>query len=152
MIALEVLNEIADAVGWPQLDSIESPDQTPEERKMVRALNRVLRALVGMDDWPMLRKEGNALFGIGEWDKASRKYLAAAKVFENSRLEGERLEEVDAKARIPAYLNLAVLLEKGQRQSEALGLLRRALAQNPEETLAEKLRTAIAALEKLVEK
>lgn len=59
IIALNVLNEIADAAGWPQLDSIESPDQTPEERKIVRALNRVLRAMVGLNDWPMLRTEGS---------------------------------------------------------------------------------------------
>ena len=61
ILALEVLNQIADAVGWPQLDSIESPDLAPEERKLLRAFNRTIRVLVGINDWEMLRTQSSIM-------------------------------------------------------------------------------------------
>jgi hypothetical protein len=78
VLALEVLNQIADAAGWPQLESIESPDLTPEERKLVRALNRVLRSMVGINDWPMLRAEGSIITVPSEKsDSDSSEYVTA---------------------------------------------------------------------------
>jgi tetratricopeptide (TPR) repeat protein len=53
---------------------------------------------------------------------------------------------------VPAYLNLAVLLEKGNRYGEALDILRRALDQEPEAMQAEQIQSAVDALEKVAEK
>lgn len=57
-LGLELLNEIADRLGWDQIDSIEGQVLSSEERKLVRLLNRVLQTLEGTDDWPLLRKDG----------------------------------------------------------------------------------------------
>ena len=55
---LDLLNEISDRLGWLQIDSIEGQTLSDEERKLLRLLNRVLQTLEGVDDWPMLRKDG----------------------------------------------------------------------------------------------
>jgi hypothetical protein len=55
---LDLLNEIADRIGWRQIDSIEGQVLPNETRKLLRLLNRVLQTLEGVDDWPMLRKDG----------------------------------------------------------------------------------------------
>jgi hypothetical protein len=55
---LDLLNEIADRLGWRQITSIEGQTLSNEERKLLRLLNRVLQTLEGVDDWPMLRKDG----------------------------------------------------------------------------------------------
>lgn len=57
-LALSVLNDVADALGYPQLTTIEGT-LDPQHRKLLRALNRVIRTLSAMDDWYFLRREGN---------------------------------------------------------------------------------------------
>jgi hypothetical protein len=64
-LALDILNEIADRLGWEQIDSIEKATLPNESRKLLRLLNRVLATLTGLDDWPMLRAEGSIqLIGV----------------------------------------------------------------------------------------
>ncbi|MEE9180776.1 MAG: tetratricopeptide repeat protein, partial [Vicinamibacteria bacterium] len=48
---------------------------------------------------------------------------------------------------VPAYLNLAALLEKEGRSEEAVEQLRLALAHSSEASQAENIRAAIAAME-----
>lgn len=56
-LALDILNEIADRLGWKQIESIEGQTLGSETRKLLRLMNRVLSSLSGMEDWPMLRKQ-----------------------------------------------------------------------------------------------
>lgn len=58
--ALDLLNDINDALGWPQLTTIEG-DLSPFARKGLRALNRVLRTLAAIDDWFFLRAESEII-------------------------------------------------------------------------------------------
>lgn len=56
---LDVLKDIADQVGWKQPTTIENPEiLDKDQRKLIRAFNRVLRAMSGINDWRFLRKEG----------------------------------------------------------------------------------------------
>jgi len=57
-LALDILNEIADRLGWEQIDSLEASTLPDETRKLLRLLNRVLATLTGLEDWPMLRADG----------------------------------------------------------------------------------------------
>lgn len=56
-IALDIINEIEDRLGWPQSETVETPTLTSEQRKLIRLLNRVLSMWTGLDDWPLLRTE-----------------------------------------------------------------------------------------------
>jgi hypothetical protein len=57
--ALDILKDIADQLGWPQPSTVENESQLPKEsRKLLRALNRVLRAMSSINDWHFLRAEG----------------------------------------------------------------------------------------------
>lgn len=57
--ALEVLQDIADQLGWRQPTTLENEELLDkDQRKLLRAFNRVLRAVAGIDDWRFLRKEG----------------------------------------------------------------------------------------------
>lgn len=55
-LALDILNDVADALSWTQLSTIEG-DLSAYGRKLVRALNRVLRTLSSLDDFFFLRAE-----------------------------------------------------------------------------------------------
>lgn len=57
-LALPVINEIFDRLGWPQVESIEGQPPTDEIRKILTLLNRVLRTIQGIDDWARLRRDG----------------------------------------------------------------------------------------------
>lgn len=57
-LALDILNEVADRLGWQQIDSIEPSNLPKEARKLLRLLNRILNTLGGLDEWPMLRGDG----------------------------------------------------------------------------------------------
>lgn len=65
-LALPVINEIFDRLGWPQVETIEVTPQTDEIRKVVTLLNRVLRTIQGIDDWARLRREGTLLLLASE--------------------------------------------------------------------------------------
>lgn len=56
-IALDIINEIEDRLGWPQSTTIESPELTSEQRKLIRLMNRVLSTWTGLDDWALLRTD-----------------------------------------------------------------------------------------------
>lgn len=58
--ALEVMNDIADALAWQQLETIEGTI-SEHDRKLLRILNRVLRTLAGVDNWPFLRAAGEII-------------------------------------------------------------------------------------------
>jgi hypothetical protein len=56
---LDVLRDVCDHLGWEQIVSVENEDDlTKDDRKLVRALNRVLRVMSSMNDWPGLRRQG----------------------------------------------------------------------------------------------
>ncbi len=60
--ALDVLKQVADHLGWNQPVTLENEDTlTKDDRKLVRALNRVLRVLSGVQDWRFLRSEGEII-------------------------------------------------------------------------------------------
>lgn len=57
--ALSVLQDVCDRLGWAQIVSVENLDEmTKDDRKLVRSLNRVLRVMSSMNDWPSLRRQG----------------------------------------------------------------------------------------------
>jgi len=51
---LELINEVEDRLGWRQTSSLDD-DLRPDSRKMLRLLNRVLKSIQRLDDWPLLR-------------------------------------------------------------------------------------------------
>ena len=53
---LALINEVEDRLGWRQTASLDG-DLRPDSRKMVRLLNRVLKSIQRLDDWPLLRKD-----------------------------------------------------------------------------------------------
>lgn len=60
--ALDVLKTVCDQLGWSQIVTVENEDQLPkDDRKLVRALNRVLRVMSGVQDWRFLRAEGEII-------------------------------------------------------------------------------------------
>lgn len=59
--ALEFLNEINDRLGWPQIKTLDKSILTPEERKLVRLLNRVIDSVSGYNDWPLLRRDSSII-------------------------------------------------------------------------------------------
>jgi hypothetical protein len=78
--ALEIINEINDRLGWPQLSTIEDPDVTNEQRKVLRALNRTLVTIQGVDDWPLLRRDGEIVLVpevLGTAVSGSEQYVTA---------------------------------------------------------------------------
>jgi hypothetical protein len=57
--AIEILQDVADQLGWTQPTTLENPDQLEkQQRKLVRAFKRVLRAMSAVNDWHFLRKQG----------------------------------------------------------------------------------------------
>lgn len=66
MNALDALNEIADRLSWPQIETLDKPPLTKQARKLLRLLNRVLRTISGIQDWPLLRKNGTIVFVAAE--------------------------------------------------------------------------------------
>lgn len=81
-IALDILNEIADRLGWPQIDTIERSNLPKETRKLLRLLNRVLATLSGLEDWPMLRGEGTIQLipdETSDLTSGSEQYVVATK-------------------------------------------------------------------------
>jgi len=66
MRGLDLLNEIADRVGTPQMSTIENPELTPEQRKLIRLMNRVLKNLGHIFPWPMLREEATIVLLASE--------------------------------------------------------------------------------------
>lgn len=60
--ALDILKLVCDHLGWNQIVTLENEDTlSKDDRKLVRALNRVLRVLSNVQDWRFLRKEGEII-------------------------------------------------------------------------------------------
>lgn len=79
-LALDILNEIADRLGWPQVETVEGATLGSETRKLLRLLNRVLGTLSGLDDWPMLRTQAEiVLVGdvVSDTTSGSEQYVNA---------------------------------------------------------------------------
>ena len=55
MLALKLLNEVADRVGYPQMSTIENTQLEPEQRKLISLLNRILITMGGINIWPNLQ-------------------------------------------------------------------------------------------------
>lgn len=84
--ALEIINEINDLLGWSQLKTIEDPTVTNEQRKVMRALNRVLRTIQGVNDWALLRRDGDMVLVASELSdltSGTEQYVTATKNSKN---------------------------------------------------------------------
>jgi hypothetical protein len=60
-IAKDLVNEILDRLGWPQIESIEDPNLSARHRKVLRIVNRATKILGTYSDWPTLRTAGSIL-------------------------------------------------------------------------------------------
>jgi len=79
-LALQILNEVADRLGWEQIKTIELANMPNETRKLLRLLNRILGTLGGLDEWPMLRGSGTVQLvadEISDVTSGSEQYVAA---------------------------------------------------------------------------
>ena len=84
--ALEIVNEINERLGWPQLSTLEDPDVSNEQRKVLKTLNRVLRTIQGVDDWALLRREGTLVTvasEISDLTSGSEQYVTATQNSKN---------------------------------------------------------------------
>jgi len=80
MRTLDFLNELADRVKYPQMDTIENATLTPEQRKLIRAANRVIRTMGGIYPWPLLREEGaivTVAYKTSDTTSGSEQYVTA---------------------------------------------------------------------------
>ena len=81
LLAIDVINEIQDRLGYPQSSTIEGGSLSSEERKIVRLLNTVLQAWGGLKDWHLQRTDGElVLVGteLGDISTAgSEQYITA---------------------------------------------------------------------------
>lgn len=72
---LALINEVEDRLGWRQTETLEGV-QRPETRKLLRLLNRILHSMQALDDWPLLRAEGDLQLVAAETGTATIAYLA----------------------------------------------------------------------------
>jgi hypothetical protein len=80
VLALDILNEVADRLGWEQIKTIESANMSNESRKLLRLMNRILGTLGGLDEWPMLRGSGTIQLvadEISDTTSGSEQYVTA---------------------------------------------------------------------------
>ena len=85
---LELLQEIADRIKWPQPDTLEDVPMRAETRKMVRALNRVLKTLQALDDWPLLRTDGT-IVTVAEVVGTASEYVTATQGSDTITIAGD---------------------------------------------------------------
>ncbi len=60
-IAKDLINEVLDRLGWPQIETIEDPNLTTRHRKLLRVANLATKVMGTFNDWPILRKPGTIL-------------------------------------------------------------------------------------------
>jgi hypothetical protein len=60
LTGLQVINEIEDRLGWPQSPTLEGSVKR-DTRKILLVLNRVLKNMGALEQWPMLRQEGTII-------------------------------------------------------------------------------------------
>jgi hypothetical protein len=80
--AIDFINEANDRLGWPQLDSLDIAKEswTSKQRKLVALVNRVLKTMGGLNDWPLLRKDGSIVLiadEISATTSGSEEYVTA---------------------------------------------------------------------------
>ena len=78
--ALSLLNELADRLKWPQIETIDKPDNelSAHERKLLRLVNRVLQTWCGLSNWPLLRTDGTiVLLAAVKSDASLLQYVTA---------------------------------------------------------------------------
>lgn len=76
--ALDLLNEVSDRLGWPQIKTLEAQTLRSEHRKLLRLLNRMLRTLGGYNDWPLLQEEATIrLVAAESGDADSSEFVTA---------------------------------------------------------------------------
>jgi len=73
---LALINEVEDRLGWRQTETLEGV-QRPETRKLVRLLNRILHSMQTLDDWPLLRADGDIQLVEAESETSTIAYIAA---------------------------------------------------------------------------
>jgi hypothetical protein len=80
MNALDALNELADRLGWPQITTLDKPPLTKQTRKLLRLMNRVLRTISGIQDWPLMRKSGTIVLVASEvTDSSNDEWMVATR-------------------------------------------------------------------------
>lgn len=60
LTGLQIINEVEDRLGWTQSRTLEG-SVSKETRKILRLLNRVLKTLCIVEQWPMLRNDGTLI-------------------------------------------------------------------------------------------
>jgi len=81
LLAIDFLNEVADNLGIPQIDTLEKPTNQylPEHRKLLRTTNRVLKTAGGYNNWPLLRDTGQiVLVASVETSATTDEYVTVA--------------------------------------------------------------------------
>lgn len=64
--AKDFLNRFFDRMSWEQVTTLETQSPSNELRKGLRLLNTILETVEGIDDWPLLRKDGKIVLVAGE--------------------------------------------------------------------------------------
>lgn len=86
VIALGIINEINERLGWPLLSTIEDPEVTNEQRKVVKTLNRVLETIQGIKAWSLLRKDASVILvasEVSDLTSGTEQYVTATKNSKN---------------------------------------------------------------------
>ena len=95
--ALDIINEINERLGYPQLATIESPDVTNERRKVVKTLNRVVETMQGIRAWSLLRKDGTTTLvasEVSDITSGSEQYVTATKNSKNVTVANMTFDDV----------------------------------------------------------
>ena len=64
LTGLQIVNELEDRLGYPQSATLEGRI-SPDTRKVLGLLNRVLKNMGAIEQWPMLRSEGTIITQAG---------------------------------------------------------------------------------------
>ena len=95
VIALDIINEINERLGWPILPSLEDPTVTNEQRKVVKTTNRVLRTIQGVKDWARLRRDGTIVLIASEVsDPTASQYVTATQNSKNVTVDNMAFTDV----------------------------------------------------------
>ena len=65
-LGIDIINELEDRLGWTQSKTLEAPVRSDEQRKLLRLLNRVLKAWQALDEWALLRTDADLVLVASE--------------------------------------------------------------------------------------
>lgn len=92
--ALDLLNEVADRLGKPQIETLETTQPLAEHRKILRTLNTVLQQVGAYNDWPLLRDEGSIVLVASEQtDADSSEFVTATQNSDTITVAGQAFTE-----------------------------------------------------------